>query len=528
MTAGGASTTHTLDRTLAPGESIVVRIDDTPVLVGRLADGALYAVDNRCPHEGYPLAKGTVDGCVLTCRWHNFRFDVRTGHALQGDEAVRTWPVREEEGGIVLDTTPPDPDLQRTRHRAAFREAVLDGRNGQAAREVARLLVLGVAPRSLLIDLCRLDGRHSRYGTTHVLPLAADVLAQMPNGTDRVTREHQVLLVQQVVDVAIRSVQRRPERPVESVHVDDPVQALRAALADEAPDRAEALARLAAGRDPEGLYAAFVQRCGDHFLGFGHGLIYTTKLAELGAIDDPDIVGGLARQLIGLTPEDVLPEWAPWRAWRDTLDADALARIPAQTAGPDDLVPRLVDAPPRAAYPLVAEALTAGRRHDVLDALTVVAAARVQRFDARIDGDHTVQNDWLDVTHILTFADAVRRVDLATPTGIRLLLQLTRFATHHRVLDGRPHPRSHPDPVGTAREAALADVYTAPIVVAHVLKTAAAAERLASELPVPWSEAPLDALDAFVSQPVQQRFQARAVADACRFVFDGKVPRSRT
>ena len=33
------------------------------------ADDGLFAVDARCPHEGYPLAKGDVDGCTLTCIW---------------------------------------------------------------------------------------------------------------------------------------------------------------------------------------------------------------------------------------------------------------------------------------------------------------------------------------------------------------------------------------------------------------------------------------------------------------------------
>ncbi|MCA9699469.1 MAG: Rieske 2Fe-2S domain-containing protein, partial [Myxococcales bacterium] len=36
------------------------------------SQGRCYAVDNRCPHEGYPLSQGTVDGCVLTCNWHNW------------------------------------------------------------------------------------------------------------------------------------------------------------------------------------------------------------------------------------------------------------------------------------------------------------------------------------------------------------------------------------------------------------------------------------------------------------------------
>lgn len=520
-----------LDRSLVPGERLLVPVAGHTVLVGRLHDGTLYAVDNACPHEGYPLAKGTLADCVLTCRWHNFRFDVRTGKALQGDEAVRTWPVREHDGRIELDLTEPDPAVVRAHHQRAFREAVLDGRAGQAAREVARLISGGLAPRELLLELCRLDGRHSRYGTTHVLPLAADIEALLPTGSSRDDWERQVGWVQQVVDITLRSVQRFPRREVataDDVPDGDLLAVLAAAMHDEDADRAESLARRAALTSPDGLLDVLLERCATHFLGFGHGLIYVTKLAELGALHEPDIVGGLARQLVGLTPEDVLPAWTPYRRWIATLEFDALAGLSAQHEGPDDLVPLLVDASERDAFPVVSAALAAGRRTDLLDALTVVAAERVRRFDVTLDCDPTLQNGWLDVTHILTFADAVRQVDLHSSLGVRLLCQLTRFATHHRVLDGPPPPRTHADPVAVARSRALADAYTAPIVVAHVFKTAAAAERLAAQLPASVSEAPLDALDAFVSQPVQQRFVARATADACRFVFDGKVPRTRT
>jgi nitrite reductase/ring-hydroxylating ferredoxin subunit len=37
--------------------------------------GRLFAVDNRCPHMGFPLDRGTVQDCILTCHWHHARFD---------------------------------------------------------------------------------------------------------------------------------------------------------------------------------------------------------------------------------------------------------------------------------------------------------------------------------------------------------------------------------------------------------------------------------------------------------------------
>ena len=39
----------------------------------------VYAVDNRCPHMGFPLQRGSVDDCILTCHWHHARFDLGSG-----------------------------------------------------------------------------------------------------------------------------------------------------------------------------------------------------------------------------------------------------------------------------------------------------------------------------------------------------------------------------------------------------------------------------------------------------------------
>jgi nitrite reductase/ring-hydroxylating ferredoxin subunit len=51
------------------------------VLVGKVA-GQIYAIDNACGHSGYPLHKGSLNGFVVTCRWHDARFDLRTGAVL--------------------------------------------------------------------------------------------------------------------------------------------------------------------------------------------------------------------------------------------------------------------------------------------------------------------------------------------------------------------------------------------------------------------------------------------------------------
>jgi nitrite reductase (NADH) small subunit len=42
-------------------------------------EGAFHALDGICPHQGGPLGKGRLEGCLITCPWHGWQFDVATG-----------------------------------------------------------------------------------------------------------------------------------------------------------------------------------------------------------------------------------------------------------------------------------------------------------------------------------------------------------------------------------------------------------------------------------------------------------------
>lgn len=52
--------------------------------------GQIYALDNRCPHMGGPLGEGELTGCMITCPWHGWQFDVRNGACenMPGDDAT--------------------------------------------------------------------------------------------------------------------------------------------------------------------------------------------------------------------------------------------------------------------------------------------------------------------------------------------------------------------------------------------------------------------------------------------------------
>jgi nitrite reductase (NADH) small subunit len=66
-------------------------------------DGTFLAMDDTCPHQGGPLGEGELAGTVVTCPWHEWRFDARTG--VNTDDAsckVATYPVKVDGGSVLV------------------------------------------------------------------------------------------------------------------------------------------------------------------------------------------------------------------------------------------------------------------------------------------------------------------------------------------------------------------------------------------------------------------------------------------
>jgi nitrite reductase (NADH) small subunit/3-phenylpropionate/trans-cinnamate dioxygenase ferredoxin subunit len=61
-----------------PGQVRLVVVDGRAWALANV-DGSFFAVDNNCPHNGGPLAKGELEDRVLTCPWHGWRWDVASG-----------------------------------------------------------------------------------------------------------------------------------------------------------------------------------------------------------------------------------------------------------------------------------------------------------------------------------------------------------------------------------------------------------------------------------------------------------------
>ncbi|MCX6587373.1 MAG: Rieske (2Fe-2S) protein [Acidobacteria bacterium] len=87
---------------LRPGGVMEFRRGSTEVAVCNV-DGELFAVDNRCPHRGGPLAMGALHANLLVCPWHGWEFDCVSGVcAFSPAVTLRRYPVEVSEDRSIL------------------------------------------------------------------------------------------------------------------------------------------------------------------------------------------------------------------------------------------------------------------------------------------------------------------------------------------------------------------------------------------------------------------------------------------
>jgi nitrite reductase (NADH) small subunit len=88
------------------GEGRTFAVDGRQIAVFRpRAGGGIRALDAVCPHAGGPLADAQIDDMKIVCPLHGYAFSLSDGACLNGDLAVRAYPVREEDGEIVVDVS---------------------------------------------------------------------------------------------------------------------------------------------------------------------------------------------------------------------------------------------------------------------------------------------------------------------------------------------------------------------------------------------------------------------------------------
>jgi nitrite reductase/ring-hydroxylating ferredoxin subunit len=264
--------------------------------------GEIHACNNRCPHEGYPLKVGTLsEGCILTCNWHNWKFNLQTGKTLVGGDQLRRYPVSVKGGTVWLDLAEPGPGQRIARATDSLREAFEDYDYDRMARELARLEQAGADPLNGLRHAARWSHDRFEYGMSHA-QAAADWLALRADRGRGRTKQLVPLL--ETVAHFSHDTLRQPRHPYPEGSIEFEAQGLVRAI--QAEDEATAIGHvrgaLAAGLGFAALERPLTEAALAHFQDFGHSMIYVYKtrlLAErLGAAVLEPLLLPLVRSLV--------------------------------------------------------------------------------------------------------------------------------------------------------------------------------------------------------------------------------------
>lgn len=394
------------------------------------------AVDNRCPHMGFPLDRGTVRDGILTCHWHQARFDLRSGCTfdLFADDVPRF--ATEVERGVVYVSPTPERALDPEHHLKRLRRGMEQSVPLVQAKSLLALLDSG-------LELERIVGEAAAYGSRNLAGFGEGMvrLACVANLYPWLSREtaYQALLyaIRQVAALAQGSVPRREREPldapdhsiatlerwmrgwIQTRHRDAAERTLLTAVHGELP-----------ASDVAGLL--FAAACERLYADGGHALDFANKAFELVELLGRDRAGAilsmLMPQLARARGEEESTEWhhpieivEPLRQIERELPA-LLERGRGQTWKEDPgLVPVLLGDDPLAILDALTTALASGAPPAELSQRVAYGAAlRLARFATSNE-----VTDWQTCQHTFNHANAVdcavRRS--ASPGVVRAVFQ---------------------------------------------------------------------------------------------------------
>jgi nitrite reductase/ring-hydroxylating ferredoxin subunit len=391
----------------------------------------VYAVDNRCPHMGFPLHKGSVSDGILTCHWHHARFDLESGGTFDPwADDVQTYATVVEDGIVYVDPRPRGGD--RVAHaKGRLWDGLEQDLNLVVVKSVLALLEAGVPPADILAIGGRFGATYRRGGWAAGLT----ILTALGNLLPRLRAEDRALaLYHGLVNVAGDCAGQPPRFALDPLPSPDvPAERLhgwfRQFIEVRDADGAERslLTAIDAGVPPTALAAMLASAATDHvFLDGGHTLDFVNKACEMldavgwdqAAAILPSLVRGLAmaRRSEELNswrhPVDLValmePELAPERL---SALCDAAGDDPGWD-GQEALSAILLGEDPAAIVNAISAALMAGAPLTAVSrTVSYAAALRVARF-------HTSNEfgDWITVLHTFTHANAVHQLLRRAPS----------------------------------------------------------------------------------------------------------------
>ena len=410
---------------------LVVHGAHRPILV--IYDrGRIFALDNRCPHMGFPLERGSVEDGILTCHWHHARFDLESGCTfdLWADD-VPICPVEVRNGEVWAKTTFGHADPA-----AHWHQRLADG----LARDLGLVIAKAVhgqlaadVPRADIVRQVALFGAQNCDGWgvgLTILTALANLLPVVPEEEAYLALFHGARHVAADCDGQAPRRERAPlgSRP-EPAAIKRWLRRWTSVRHREAAERT-LLTAIAAGASQgvlaDALLAAETERA---FADTGHSLDFINKAFEcldlIGWQHAPALLPTVVGQMVAARGAE---ESTAWRQPVDlvALCGEATSQLPelfAAGSGAHGCLDHaalarelLGDDPAGIVDALKAAIRTGAAPADLGRSLAYAAALRVARF-----GNANEHADWETAHHVFTYANAVhqmlKRIETAKING---------------------------------------------------------------------------------------------------------------
>ena len=442
---------------------LVVHLDRHTLCL--FADGdEVYAVDNRCPHMGFPLHRGTLCDGILTCHWHHARFDLSTGGTFdQWADDLRRFPVELRGDDVLVDLSPLENMVEHQRKRlrdGLERDIPLVLAKATLARMKADPAGVQTFCDGLDFGVARRGGGWFRGLTT--LTCLMNLLPRLEEA------DRAAALYHGLADVAADSAGEPPRFRLDPL----PGQADHSQLARwfrgfievrdaEGAERAIVSAAQLGASSRELADMLFAAATDHRYLDGGHTLDFVNKALE--ALDVAGwqraevVLASLPAQLAGAERMEEA------NAWRNPIDLvalldEAFGRIPGARsagavsngwAGRDALVENVLGEDPAASIEALLTSLRDGASEvELASAVSFAAVLRIAHFPRSNEF-----GDWDTALHTFTFANAVEQGLRRSPSpellrGVfdaAMSIHLDRFLNVPAARLPAPDPDADPD-----------------------------------------------------------------------------------
>ena len=375
----------------------------------------VYAVDNRCPHMGFPLHRGTVNDGILTCHWHHARFDLCTGGTFdQFADELRRFPVEVEGDDVYVDLTPRRDLVEHQRGRLQV------GLERNISLVVAKAAIVLVEADQSGVDAFRAGLDFGVWRRADGWNRGLTTLTCLMNLMPRVAAEERAAaLYHGLTDVATDSAGFEPRFPLQPLPgAGDPERLARwfrrfVEVRDAEGAERALVSAVRAGATREQLADMLFAAATDHrYLDNGHTLDFVNKALEALDVAGWERADAVLASLPALLAFSARMEES--NAWRNPVDLIALLEDAFERraepgrggwGGRAELVETILSGEAAEILEALLAALRAGASAiELASAVTFAAAMRIARFPTTNEF-----GDWDTALHTFTFANAVEQ-----------------------------------------------------------------------------------------------------------------------